>query len=115
MGNDIHTPKMKGMEHVAIAYNGGKELPYFEQTLYFELYNLMFGKKVRKMMLSLPDSRLSTSISTLQDVRADVVICRGFAPHALHDLKKAGIKCLTFEGSTKAALRAYMEGKLEEL
>jgi predicted Fe-Mo cluster-binding NifX family protein len=106
------TPQTK---FVAVAYGGDGEIPYFEQAEYYEFYTIVNGRKVRKNMLSLPDTNVRTAIRTLYDMKTDTVICRGFGPKALHELKKNGIQCCIFTGGPQAGLKAWLEGRAEEM
>ena len=92
---------------LAVAYTGKGLVPYFEQADYYEVYVFENGRKVRKQMLSMPVNRVDDSVDLFRKMKIDTVICRGFSPRALHELKRFGIRTGVFVGGPGAALKAY--------
>ncbi|MDD6666438.1 MAG: NifB/NifX family molybdenum-iron cluster-binding protein [Lachnospiraceae bacterium] len=100
---------------MAIAYGGDGTVPVFEKTAYFEFYTVLDGRKRQKNMLSIPDNSTKEITKTLKKMRTDFVICRNIGPRALNELRKAGIKCILFEGGPNATFKEFLNGSLEPL
>ncbi|MGN0256178.1 MAG: NifB/NifX family molybdenum-iron cluster-binding protein [Chordicoccus sp.] len=111
--NIIEIQKTPSTKLLAVAYTGKGKVPYFEQTDYYEIYVFENGRKVRKQMLSMPVNRVDDSVDLFRKMKIDTVICRGFSPRALHELKRFGIRTGVFEGGPGAALKAYREDTIQ--
>lgn len=98
---------------VAVAFNGGGYMPYFEQCEYFAFHSVIEHKQRRKNMLSISDHQTEAAIDTLVKMKTDVVIARGFGPKALYELKAHHIICYAFEGGAHAAFKAYLDGSIK--
>lgn len=111
--NIIEIQKTPSIKLLAVAYTGKGKVPYFEQADYYEVYAFENGRKVRKQMLSMPVNRVDDSANLFRKMKIDTVICRGFSPRALHELKRFGIRTGVFEGGPGAALKAYREDTIQ--
>ena len=106
--------KIYASEIVAVAYTGS-EIQNFEQGEAFWIYAVDKDKIVRTQILSLYPKNLKDAIDKFNLCAIDVLICKNYTSKSMVALKKAGFKIYTFDGGAKAAVKAYAEGKLNEL
>lgn len=107
--------KTRQTRFVAVAFAGDSDVPSFERTCYFELHTILAGRKIRKNMLSIQDTRTDAVVQTLKDMKVDTVIARSYGPRALHLLKSAGIRCCVFDGGAHAAIDAFLSDRIVEV
>ena len=101
-------------EFVAVAYEGGKDIPIFERADCFVFYTVLKKRMVRKNMLLIQDKKTESVVRQLKELQADAVVCRAFGPRAKHLLDEAGIRCYEFDGGTQSGLNTYLEGSLQQ-
>lgn len=100
---------------IMTAYDGKGSVPVFDQAGYFQLFVFERGKKIDQQMYSLANSRHSEIVKLFADLHIDLVIARAYSPRALHDLHEAHIRTAVFDGGPHAAIRAWREGRLQEM
>jgi|GEM_PF-6441173 len=102
-------------EVVAIAYDGGSRIPFFEKAdVFWVRYN---HKSIvrRQQILSVYPESTDDLLRQIEANPTDVIIAKGFAPKSIARLKAMNIKLYTFDGGQHAAYKAWKNGGLKEL
>ena len=105
-----------GLRLIAVGYEAGQPVPFFEKAEAFWLYYYEDDRRIRRReMLSLYEKDIDKKIDKFRESLLDTLICRNFGPKAIAKLKAAGFHLYTFSGGSDAAVKALMNGELEEL
>lgn len=107
--------KAPGVKTVLVAYIGNGSVPYFEQAEYFEVYSFKSGERIKKELIHFPKESAHDRVSRFHKMYIDAVICRGFGPRAIQEMKRYRIKAYEFDGGPAAASKAWQRGDLKPI
>ena len=112
--NEIND-KGDGIMRIAVTYDNGRIFQHFGRTEEFKVYDVEDGVIKSSTVINTNGQGHGALIGVLESIGADILICGGIGGGAQSGVAAMGIELYGgIDGEADEAVKAYLEGKLEQ-